>query len=86
MNLLTLHWKQILILFHIYLDFAQEGKNVTFLKMAAEASTEVAKTAKQFVLKEEVQHAWFDPFLLLNNNYLSVCECRVQNASEAVCS
>lgn len=70
MNLLTLHWKQILILFHIYLDFAQEGKNLTFLIMAAETSTEIAKTAKQVVLKEEVQHAWVWRFLLLNNNYL----------------
>lgn len=70
MNLLTLHWKQILILFHIYLDFAQEGKNLTFLIMAAETSTEVAKTAKQVVLKEEVQHAWVWHFLLLNKNYL----------------
>ncbi|XP_066038815.1 ADP-sugar pyrophosphatase isoform X2 [Chamaea fasciata] len=32
----------------------QEGKTLTFLKMAAETSTEVAKPAKQFVLKEEV--------------------------------
>lgn len=86
MNLLTLLWKQILILFHIYLDFAQEGKSLTFLKMAAETSTEVAKTAKQFVLKEEVQHAWVWHVLLLSNNYLWVCECRVQNAIEAVCS
>lgn len=83
MNLLTLHWKQILILFHIYLDFAQERKNLTLLKMAAETSTEAARTAKQSVLKEEVQHAWVGLFLLLNNNYLWVCECRVQNAREA---
>jgi len=27
--------------------------------MAAETSTEVPKTAKQSVLKEEVQHVWF---------------------------
>uniref|UniRef100_A0A8C3B2I2 ADP-sugar pyrophosphatase n=2 Tax=Cairina moschata TaxID=8855 RepID=A0A8C3B2I2_CAIMO len=36
------------------LDFAQEGKSLTFLKMATETSTEVPKTARQFVLKEEV--------------------------------